>query len=262
MSLGTQSQLTFHTPSDLLQKMSLVNTSRNPKVTFPLPQYPKQTGWQHGKVHDQRQFGGARDNGIRRHAGVDLEAPIGTSVLAMADGMVLRTADFYDQTWEVTVLHPGVGIIRYGEVDNHSIQSVRHRGIFVRQGQPIAKVGQRMTKGVPNPRAMLHLEWFTDAHLSAMLDTDQPNALSQGPKGTLAHPTFRRRGDLKDPTELLESLPLFKAEHTAWPEHWPEAWPDHLTLSNHILALAGKHPSDTTAVQTLLRTAPIFRADA
>ena len=61
--------------------------------------------------------------------------------------MVLRTEDFYDQTWEVTVLHPGVGIIRYGEVDRQSIQAVRHRGVFLRQGQAIATVGQRVTKG-------------------------------------------------------------------------------------------------------------------
>jgi len=126
-------------------------------VTFPLPFYPTQTEWHHGK-YDQKQFGARREvDGKthlykRIHAGVDLEAPIGTPVLAMADGIVLRSGDFYLRTQVIEVLHPGVGIIRYGEVAPGSV--IRADNSTVRQGQKLAAVGQRVENGRPNPRAM------------------------------------------------------------------------------------------------------------
>ncbi len=194
--------------------MAQFNISRHPRVTFPLPFYPTNQGWRHGK-YDQRQFGGPRDGGARRHAGVDLEAPIGTAVLAMADGIVLRANAFYMRTDEIDVLHPGVGIIRYGEILNGS---ALHRKTFVRQGQQIAVIGQRHENGTWNPRAMLHLELYTDVSRTAPLGRNLLNGLSQDQVSQPGHPSFDRRSDLKDPTELLESAQLYKASSGIWPE--------------------------------------------
>lgn len=209
----------------LLEQMAHVNTNRSPRVTFPLPFYPADPRWHHGK-YDQRQFHARREvdkkTGLssRIHAGVDLEVPPGTPVLAMADGIVLRIASFYNRTDEVEVLHPGVGIVRYGEVKEGS--AIRAEGAFVRQGQKLAVVGQRYEDGKWNPRAMLHLELFSDTSRSTGLLKGENNALSQGAKGTPGHPKFERRKDLQDPTKLLESAKLYKATLDMWPETWPQ----------------------------------------
>ena len=89
---------------------------------------------------------------------------------------------------------------------------------------------------------MLHLEWFTDEHLVRMLDIGQANALWRGAQGALADPTFRRRGDMKDPTELLESAPLFQSQPTAWPERWPEAWPTDLPVGDVMVSRIPSFP--------------------
>jgi hypothetical protein len=66
-----------------------------------------------------RTFGSRRSEGARTHAACDLYAPVGTPIFAIADGgpldtMVLR--DFYLGTWRLEVHHPGIGVVRYGEI--------------------------------------------------------------------------------------------------------------------------------------------------
>ena len=244
--------------SALLDQVVPVKGNTPPRVTFPLPFYPTDPRWHHGK-YDQRQFRARRDvdkksgKASRIHAGVDLEAPIGTPVLAIADGIVLRVGKFYSETFVIELLHPGVGIIRYGEVAKQPIWVIRQQ--LIRQGQKLAMVGQRFENGSLNPRAMLHLEYFADTTRTAAINPLQKNALTQGPEGTPGHPTFQRRGDLQDPTTMLESAPLYKNTLEMWPETFPE-----FTGSGHAIHLeaSSMQPLDALA---LLIGAPVFRAE-
>lgn len=235
-------------PSSLLQQIRETNLSRQPRVTFPLPRYPNNPYW-HGprsgdRTLDQTRFGWPRDGGARRHAAVDLEAPIGTLVLAMADGIVLRTHDFYSGTSEIAVLHPGIGIIRYGEVDSKSRSRLRDVKAFVRQGEPIAVVGQRVDNGKLNPRAMLHLEFFTDESRNTHLKAGEANSLTKGPKGAPEHPSFERRNDMEDPTKLVESAPL---------QNWNTEIFSHDWVSSHcFLTDAPMSRVDETKLRILL----------
>lgn len=65
-------------------------------MPFPLPFVPRQSYKTGG-----RRFGANRDNGRRKHAGCDLIAPVGTPILAIADGVVMEAAEreFYRGTY-------------------------------------------------------------------------------------------------------------------------------------------------------------------
>lgn len=136
-----------------------------------------------------RSFGSTRANG-RRHAGCDLYAPVGSSVVAIADGKVQAVGPFYWQTAAVQVQHPGFGIVRYGEV---SPAPGIAPGVNVVEGQIIAFIAQLINPnpGGTNPHPMLHLEWYSG-------EGGGPLSVSTG--------SYKRRGDLKDPTGMLGGL--------------------------------------------------------
>lgn len=115
-----------------------------------------------GKWHGKwgRHFGTTRkgEDGIRRHAGIDLKAHGGDVVLAMEDGEVLATLPFTDGTWAVYVRNDSGDIVNYGEVFKNSwkefgLDSGTDTGQRVKKGQPIARVGVMGTD-----TSMLHLE--------------------------------------------------------------------------------------------------------
>jgi murein DD-endopeptidase MepM/ murein hydrolase activator NlpD len=167
-----------------------------PRLIFPLPHLPKNFYWM---PHQQTAFGEDRDNGRRKHAGVDLEAPAGTPVLAMADGVVLRVARyFFDGTSAVEVQHQGVGIIlRYGELEHLTIRV--SEGQYVKQGEIIGYVGRRSHA----TRFMLHLELFLNWS-DALVTPGKRNA---HPLTDTTKPPFERRADLHNPTAILMSAP-------------------------------------------------------
>ncbi len=172
------------------------NFNFNPDVVFPLP-VPAKTDF---AGHNQTSFGWNRDGGHRKHAGVDLEAEANTPVLAMADGVVLRSDPaFYQGTGVIEIQHPGIGIIRYGEIDPYKRLVLRFQR--VRKGQLIAFVGKRDKA----TRFMLHLELYTDWSQVDVDNTQRLTDKSQSP--------FQRRDDLRNPTVLLKSAPLRDLSH-------------------------------------------------
>ncbi len=63
-----------------------------------------------------RSFGAPRSGG-RLHAAVDLLNPYKAKIRAIADGIVRATPyDFYLGTDALEVEHPGIGVVRYGEI--------------------------------------------------------------------------------------------------------------------------------------------------
>ena len=137
-------------------------------------------------------YGRSRSGGTRKHAARDLYTNPLTEVIAIADGKVLEQKEFYEGTYQVTILHEttkyGKFIIRYGELDKNSI--FVKSGDIIKQGQVLGKTGKM--NGIKN--YMLHFEYFTDGNdikVSGKL-TDKSN------------PPFNRRKDITDPLEILQ----------------------------------------------------------
>jgi murein DD-endopeptidase MepM/ murein hydrolase activator NlpD len=133
-----------------------------------------------------RAFASNRSNSTRKHAGVDLYAPKGTSIRAMKDGKVIQHYSFYLGTRALEIDH-GDMVVRYGEISHVAPGIIA--GADVKRGQIIAYVGELVFKS-GNKMSMLHLEAY---------------------KGTMAGPLtvrtakpYQRRTDLFDPTKLLD----------------------------------------------------------
>lgn len=140
----------------------------------------------------QAVYGWNRNGGKRKYAARDLYTNPLIEVIAIADGKVLEQKEFYEGTYQVTVLHEtskyGKFIIRYGELDKNSI--LVKSGDIIKQGQVLGKTGKM--NGIKN--YMLHFEYFTDGNdikVSGKL-TDKSN------------PPFNRRKDITDPLEILQ----------------------------------------------------------
>ncbi|MBI4952743.1 MAG: peptidoglycan DD-metalloendopeptidase family protein [Myxococcales bacterium] len=159
-----------------------------------------------------RRFGSARSGG-RLHAGCDLYGPVGTPIVAVADGTVLLAPYlFYDDTYALEVHHPGFGVVRYGEIlpPGHykswqkSLAAGREKagladasaaiaaptlkaGTKVTEGEVIAAVGRLASLKM----SMLHFELYDEAA--------RGQSLSGSGK-------FKRNKLLVDPTQKLLDL--------------------------------------------------------
>jgi murein DD-endopeptidase MepM/ murein hydrolase activator NlpD len=133
-----------------------------------------------------RYFGANRPHG-RKHAGVDLIAPVGRPIHAIADGTVIQAPYyFYTGTNALEVHHPGVGTVRYGEINMHQVVRLR-AGQQVRQGDLIAYVG-RLDSG----SSMLHFELYSGT--------------GRGGLTVRSNPPYQRRSDLINPTTLMTRI--------------------------------------------------------
>lgn len=147
-------------------------------LVFPLPFRPSES------YHEPpRSFGASRRNG-RRHAGCDLYAPVGTPVLAMRPGRVIRTVyAFYCSTYALEIDH-GKFVARYGEIQRSPARMLG-LGDSVRAGQLVGAVGQLDCYS----RSMLHLEIYAGGFAGALTQGGIP---------------FFRRPDVVDPAPYLD----------------------------------------------------------
>jgi murein DD-endopeptidase MepM/ murein hydrolase activator NlpD len=147
----------------------------------------------HASYHDApRSFGYTRQNSVRSHPGVDLYAPAGLEILAMADGVVVDAPRHFNCGTEAVEIGHVFGTVRYCEIQPGSPLK---RGDRVREGQIIGRVGH--LKDVSVAADMLHLELYAGTEI--------------GPLTDFKNPPFERRKDLQDPTEFLDSLLLVTA---------------------------------------------------
>ena len=124
----------------------------------------------------------------RSHAGVDLYHPYLSPIRAIADGTVIQPAySFYDGTNALEVTHPGVGVVRYGEISSGKVIKLK-AGEAVKAGQLIAYVGFLDSL----EKSMLHFELYTGT--------------AQGALTVRSNLPYQRRKDLKNPTELMDQL--------------------------------------------------------
>lgn len=138
---------------------------------WPLPEHPERSVPLPG---DPGGFG--EDRGDRRHCGIDLYAPAGSPVAAMAPGTVVETGPFtqpetnayWKATRYVLVRHGPERFLRYAELEEVFVRA----GETVEAGQPLGTVGTVLAPAdaeaeVPSyirrlqdeeTRSMLHLE--------------------------------------------------------------------------------------------------------
>jgi LysM repeat protein len=150
-------------------------------LLFPLHKRPKES-----YTVSPRKFGSNRKGG-RKHGGIDLYAPKGTIVRAMAAGKVIQVYPFYLGTWVIEVDH-GTFIARYGEVSKSNIMvKATHE---VKRGQTLGHVGQLQGLNF----TMLHLEMYGT--------NESPLVAGKGltDRGKLP---YQRRSDLIDPTNSI-----------------------------------------------------------
>jgi murein DD-endopeptidase MepM/ murein hydrolase activator NlpD len=109
-----------------------------------------------GPVRLGQGWGAPRDRGRRRHQGIDLLAPAGTPLVAVADGRITRSSN-HDQ---------GLGGISLRLTDRqgtgyyyaHNQRNLVHLGQHVKRGQVIAQVGAtgNARGGPPHLHFQLH----------------------------------------------------------------------------------------------------------
>lgn len=89
------------------------------------------------------------------HLGIDIAGPIGTPILAAADGVVKDAGPVSGFGQWVRLVHPDGTITVYGHVDSYSVRA----GQRVQAGQQIARMGNRGESTGPH----LHFEvWHPD----------------------------------------------------------------------------------------------------
>jgi len=167
---------------------------------FPLAAWPQVT-W-HSNPRNTH-FGAPRGGRFPVHGACDLIVPAGTKVLAVQDGVVIRTYPFVTYscnesgkhktttTWAIDVAHNNF-TARYGEV---SCVIPVSAGSTISEGQVIAEVG------IQCGGSMLHFELFDSPDRRDYLtDSDTP-----GKRYLYVPPAhYERRNDLLDPTFLLD----------------------------------------------------------
>lgn len=103
-------------------------------------------------------------NGEERapHSGLDIPAPIGQTVIASADGVVVQTGDYFFNGKTIMIDH-GQGLISmYCHLNEINVK----KGQTIRQGEPVGRVGK--TGRVTGP----HLHWgmsLNDARVDPQL---------------------------------------------------------------------------------------------
>lgn len=144
--------------------------------------HPPQASYKGGA----RFFGAHRSRG-RLHAACDLLAPFGTKIRAIADGVVIQAPYFfYEGTNALEVRHPGIGVVRYGEIS--IVKKVNLKaGDHVKAGDHIAYVGM-----LDSGSSMLHFELYSGKATGGL--TDRSN------------PPYQRRRDLLNPSSLVDKL--------------------------------------------------------
>lgn len=159
-------------------------TDAKPAGSLVFPLWTKPTAsWKDGA----RYFGAPRDGGARKHAGCDLYAPYLSKIRAIADGVVLLAPYyFYDGTNALEVFHPGIGVVRYGEISSGTRVPLR-AGEKVMCGQHIAYVGLLDSLQMH----MIHFELYDEAARGQNLSGGGP---------------YRRNPHLRDPTSLIDKL--------------------------------------------------------
>jgi murein DD-endopeptidase MepM/ murein hydrolase activator NlpD len=153
-----------------------------PKMVYPL--FEPATA----SFHTGGRYFGAPRSGGRLHAAVDLLNPYESRIRAIADGVVLKVPYFfYLGTDALEVHHPGIGVVRYGEISPRELVDLKP-GDHVKMGDVVAHVGKQDTTGF----CMLHFELYTGRATGELTE--------------FSNMPYERRSDLVNPSRFVDEL--------------------------------------------------------
>lgn len=162
---------------------------------FPVPQWIVSYSYK----TEARKFAAGRVNTTRVHAGCDLYAPLHATVKAITGGVVVEKGSFYEGVDQISVSHPDIGVVRYGEI----IQIPKNLvvGGEVTAGMTLGIIPQIITKRGSKLHPMLHIELFKGTAAGSL--TDRGNSANYS---FVTVRNYQRRSDLLDPTAFLDKL--------------------------------------------------------
>jgi len=148
----------------------------------------------------------------RRHAGVDMYAPIDSDVLAIEDGTVLKVAEFTSPElipyWNITysiIIQTDDGTIqRYAELRD----SVVKAGDRVKGGQVIGHIGHVLDLDKINETSPGYIQKLKNAGVSSMLHFELHNRFPGKPDKYLGGNFFQEEqpDHLVNPTDYLREV--------------------------------------------------------
>ncbi len=100
-------------------------------------------------------FGAKRSRG-RKHRGIDIAAPFGSSVFAVKSGMVLEAGEHGSLGKYVEILHKGQTTTLYAHLSDVHVKA----GERVRQGDEIGKIGKTGNADHPDILPHVHFEYM------------------------------------------------------------------------------------------------------
>ena len=169
-------------PWKALPAQALPHAQATPKLVYPLFE-PATAPF----TTDGRWFGAPRPG--RLHAAVDLARPLQSAHPChrrwrrAPEALIL----FDLGTDALEVHHPGIGVVRYGEISPLALVDLK-AGDVVKMGNVIAHVGQQSTTGF----CMLHFEMYTGKATGALTEP-------------LNEP-YERRSDSENPSTFVSKL--------------------------------------------------------
>ncbi|GAB4427194.1 MAG: hypothetical protein Kow0031_07160 [Anaerolineae bacterium] len=181
------------------------------------------------------------------HFGVDLSAPCGTEIVAVADGVVFAVdGPFGSPPHNLMIDHPELG---YASMYGHLLEAPNLKpGQAVKQGQVIAKVGDSAETCYGRPH--LHLE-FRDLEYHArkynpatLIDANWDNLTLYGGSGRdfardLDEP--RKWQSLYDQPQVQTAGPIVNDYDNPWPPDWDKGLPPTETITGPV-TLADSEP--------------------
>jgi len=192
------------------------------------------------------------------HFGLDLSAPCGTEVVAIADGVVFAVdGPFGSPPHNLMIDHPELG---YASMYGHLVEAPDLiPGQRVKQGEVIALTGDSRDTCYSSPH--LHLEIRDLNHIRkfnpiALIDADWDNLALVGSDGRdfardLDEP--RKWQSLYDQPEARTAGPIVNDFDNPWPLDWEKGILNRITRES-LMRLAAPQPG--TAISTPLRSTP------
>lgn len=167
---------------------------------------------------EMRQFGWRRPSkiqksGRRAHAACDLYAPIGTPIYAIAHGYFQWRKNFYLGTDQLVIHHPGIGVVRYGEMmkaEHYKRDQAHLRKRFAPSGEEIPRTGITCPtwpeEGEIKEGELIGAVGDLDDTDLAMLHFELFAERARGEELSTTEGIYERHDALLDPTEMLGGL--------------------------------------------------------
>jgi hypothetical protein len=198
-----------------------------------------------------------RSGGI--HFGLDLSAPCGTEIVAIADGVVYAVdGPFGSAPHNLMIDHPQLG---YASMYGHLLEAPDLMpGQRVKQGEAIALVGD--SEGICHRRPHLHLEirdlkHFRKYNPIPLIEANWDNLALTGSSGRgfmrdLAQP--RKWQTLYDQPEAWIAGPIINDFEATWPFDWSQRDSGSARLASPEESAARQTPTPDNTLQPLLTT--------